>query len=336
MNKRCRLFLLIVFSPALLMAGFPKVGTTAAPFLKIGVGARAIALGGNFTALANDVTALYWNPAGITHLSSAAFSATHTNWFAGITHDAVQLAAPLGENAALGVDFIYLSSGDIEQTTFEEQDGNGIYYNVTDLALGLTYSRRLTDRFSVGIKAKYIRQTIFNEEATTVAFDFGTIYQTDFYGLRIGMNMANFGGSMTMTGDDLLVLNNDPVTGDPVETHLKTESWPLPIVFRLGLAIDLMGGTETLLPSEYHRLTLAVDGVHPNDNNETVGAGLEYMWNDFLALRLGYQHNRDVQDFSFGGGLQFRLSGIRFTVDYAYAAFGDLDTVQRFSAGMEL
>jgi len=238
---------------------------------------------------------------------------------------------------SFGIDFIYLSSGDIEQTTIEEQEGNGIFYNATDLALGLAYAQKLTDRFSVGVKAKFIRQTIYNEEATSIAFDFGTMYQTGFYGLRIGMNMANFGGSMTMTGDDLLILNEDPISGEPVETNLKTESWPLPIIFRLGLAMDLIGvGQKSLMQNEYHRITISLDGVHPNDNYEIFGGGVEYMWNDFFALRLGYQYTQEVQNFSFGGGLQFKLSGIDFTIDYAYASFGDLDAVQRFSAGLSL
>ena len=336
-NYRYIFVYLLIFLPSLLLAGFPKVGTTAAPFLKIGVGARAVALGGNFTALANDVTALYWNPAGITSVPSLAFAATHTSWFANITHDAVQLVVPVGNNSSFGVDLIYLSSGDIEQTTLEEQDGNGILYNATDLALGFAYARKLTDRFSVGVKAKFIRQTIYNEEATSIAFDFGTMYQTGFYGLRIGMNMANFGGSMTMSGDDLLILNEDPISGEPIETNLKTESWPLPIIFRLGLAMDLIGtGQKSLMQNEYHRITISFDGVHPNDNYEIFGGGVEYMWNDFFALRVGYQYTQEVQNFSFGGGLQFKLSGINFTIDYAYASFGDLDAVQRFSAGLSL
>lgn len=326
--------LLIVVFPVFLFAGFPKAGTTAAPFLKIGVGARAVALGGNFTAIANDVSAIYWNPAGITEIGKKSLAATHTSWFAGISHDAVQMAIPLGDFSAMGLELIYLTSGDIEQTTIEEQDGNGIFYDVTDLALGLAYAMKLTDRFAVAVKGKFIRQTIYNEEASAFAFDFGTIYRTEFNGLRIGMNLANFGGSMTMTGNDLLEVKEDPITGQQIDYNLKTESWPLPIVFRVGIAIDIFGEREALIQNRLNRITLAIDGSHPNDNYETIGTGIEYEWNELLALRVGYKHNHEVEDLSFGGGLYFILSGIKFNVDYAYANYGDLDTVQRFTAGL--
>jgi len=326
-------FTLLLLVPSLLIAGiFPKAGTTAAPFLKIGVGARAVALGENFVALANDASALYWNPAGITQLDKISFSATHTNWFAGITHGAVTLAVPFNDESAIGLEVTYLTSGDIEQTTLQEQEGNGIFYDATDFSMGLTYARMLTDKFSVAVKGKYIQQSIFNEEASTFAFDFGTLYKTDFKGMTIGMNMTNFGGNMQMDGNDLSVTREDPLTGQIVETVLKTGQWPLPILFRVGVAVNIMDNMEGFVTNSENRITLAIDGTHPNDNNETLGLGLEYEWNELLALRTGYKNNHDVQDFSFGGGLKLRMAGVKVSIDYAYADYNDLDSVQRFTA----
>lgn len=327
------LFIVLLF-PALLFAGFPKAGTVSAPFLKIGAGARAVALGGNFTAIANDVTALYWNPAGITKLKNINFSATHTQWFADIKHNAVMFALPVDENSAFGIEILHLTSGDIEQTTIDEQEGNGIYYDATDFSLGFAYARILTSRFSIAVKGKYITQSIYNEESSTFAVDFGTIYKTDFKGLTIGMNLANFGGNMQMVGNDLYRSEEDVITGQEYESQLKTESWPLPIIFRVGIAMDIVGNIESIFPDEYHRLTIAIDGNHPNDNNETLGAGVEYVWDDLLALRMGYKGNHDSESFSFGGGLNLIISGLHFNFDYAYGDLGDLDTVQRFTAGI--
>lgn len=328
------IYIVLLIPCVLSAASFSKVGTTAAPFLKIGVGARAIALGGNFVALADDPSALYWNPAGITGLSGMSISGTHTEWFAGITHDAVNFTAPITRNSTIGIDLLYLNSGEIEQTTLEEQDGNGIFYETTDLALGLTYARKLTDRFSVGVKGKYIRQTLFNEDASTFAVDFGTIFNTGFNGLRIGMNLANFGGNMKMNGSDLSAVQEDPFTGELIEYRKNTESWPLPVMFRVGIAMDILGADDALMQSRDNRLTLAIDGNHPNDNVETIGAGMEYMWNKILALRLGYKNNHDVEKFSYGGGLNLMLAGWRFRFDYAYASLSDLDEVQRFTVGI--
>ena len=229
--------ILFLMVPVLLFAGFPKAGTVAAPFLKIGAGARAVALGGNFVGIANDVSALYWNPAGITRLDKISFSATHTQWFADIQHNVILFALPIDDNSAFGIELLHLTSGDIEQTTIEEQDGNGIFYDATDFSLGIAYARSLTARFSVAVKGKYITQTLYNEESSAFAFDFGTIYKTDFKGLTIGMNLANFGGNMQMVGNDLTRAEVDPTTGQEFQTQLKTESWPLPIIFRVPILI---------------------------------------------------------------------------------------------------
>ena len=331
---KIKLVLLFILFPVFLFAEFPKAGTVAAPFLKIGVGARAVALGGNYVGLANDASALYWNPAGITNLDKISFSATHTKWFAGITHNAVMFALPIDDNSAFGIEILHLTSGDIEQTTIDEQEGNGIFYDATDFSMGIVYARKLTNRFSVAVKGKYITQTLYNEESSTFAIDFGTVYRTDFKGLTIGMNLANFGGSMQMVGNDLSLAEENPDTGQEFETFLKTESWPLPIIFRIGIAINIVGNEESFFPNEENRLTVAVDGNHPNDNSETIGAGIEYEWNDLLALRMGYKGNHDVENFSFGGGLNLIISGLHFNFDYAYGDLGDLDTVQRFTAGI--
>lgn len=327
------LFLIIIL-PTIAFAGFPKAGTVSAPFLKIGVGARAVAMGDNFVGLADDATALYWNPAGITDLGRISISATHTRWFADLTHGAFMATVPLSEATTIGLEILYLTSNDIEQTTLLEQDGNGIFYHATDFSMGFAFAQKLTDRFSVALKGKYITQTIYNEEASTFAVDFGTVYKTDFKGLKIGMNLANFGGNMQMTGNDLTVASEDPLTGQPIETVLNTESWPLPIIFRVGIAMDLIGNEDSFFPSNENRFTMAIDGIHPNDNYETIGAGFEYVWNDLLALRMGYKGNHDVQDFSYGGGFNLIISGLHINLDYAYADYGDLDSVQRFTAGI--
>ena len=126
---KINLILVFILIPVFVFAGFPKAGTVAAPFLKIGVGARAVALGGNYVGLADDATALYWNPAGITNLDKISFSATHTQWFADITHNAIMFAVAIDNNSAFGIEVLHLTSGNIEQTTISEQEGNGIFYD---------------------------------------------------------------------------------------------------------------------------------------------------------------------------------------------------------------
>jgi hypothetical protein len=305
-----------------------KAGTSAAQFLKIGVGPRAAALGGTFTGLANDVTALYWNPAGAAWLTKSQFLATHTKWFADINHEFAGVVVPFGGASAVGVSFTSLNSPEMEQTTVREPEGTGIFFDVQDIALGLTYSRRLTERFSFGITGKFIQQKLFNESANTFAVDLGGMLHTGFKGMRLGIMMSNFGGKLKLSGRDLIVRSND------ASANLSTESWPLPISFRIGLAMDLMGLKEGLVLRESQRLTLLVDGYNVNDAPESMGIGLEYSWNEYFSLRSGYRINHDTEGFSAGMGVFFPVQSWMIQADYGLSNMADLGYVQRIGLGI--
>ena len=305
-----------------------KAGTSAAQFLKIGVGPRAAALGGTFTGLANDVTALYWNPAGAAWLTKSQFLATHTKWFADINHEFAGVVVPFGGASAVGVSFTSLNSPEMEQTTVREPEGTGIFFDVQDIALGLTYSRRLTERFSFGITGKFIQQKLFNESANTFAVDLGGMLHTGFKGMRLGIMMSNFGGKLKLGGRDLIVRSND------ASADLSTESWPLPISFRIGLAMDLMGLKEGLVLKESQRLTLLVDGYNVNDAPESMGIGLEYSWNENFSLRSGYRINHDMENFSAGMGVFFPVQSWMIQADYGLSNMGDLSYIQRIGLGI--
>jgi len=126
-----------------------KVATTAAQFLKIGVGARAIGMGGSFVAEASDLSAVYWNPAGIAKLGGAAVQLNRTQYLADISYSVAAFGADLGALGAIGVSLIFLDSGDMAVRTTARPTGTGERFKVQDLALQLTYGRALTDRFSI-------------------------------------------------------------------------------------------------------------------------------------------------------------------------------------------
>ena len=140
MEKKMKKFILILVIIALpiltLGGGFSKVGTAAAQFLKIGVGARAMGLGGTFTAIANDVSTIYWNPAGITNLKTTSIGFTHTQWFADISHDFAGVTIPISSSDFLAVQATSLNTGEQEITTVTQPNGTGVLYNVRDLAIG--------------------------------------------------------------------------------------------------------------------------------------------------------------------------------------------------------
>jgi len=339
MKKFITLLIIIALQAVSVAGDFSKVGTTSAQFLKIGVGARAMGLGGSFTALANDVSTLYWNPAGITNLRGFSFAVTHTEWFADISHDFVGIVYPLSSSDVIALNVVALNTGEQEVTTVTQPEGTGIFYDVSDLAIGLSYARVLTDRFSVGLTVKYIQQNMYNESANTFAVDIGTYLRTGFHDLIIAMNMSNFGGSMQLEGRDLITITdlNNQVSGNyNPDAQLKTEPWPLPLIFRVGIAMDLVGGNDPIVPSENNRFTLAIDGVHPNDNTEKLNIGGEYAWNENVFARLGYKINYDVEEWTFGVGLKFDIGSNQVGFDYALVDFNDLGKVSQISLELGL
>ncbi len=116
-----------------------KVGTTAAQFLKLGVGARAIALGGTFVAQANDLSALYWNPAGLSNLNGSAVQLARTDYLAGINYNFVGFGTSLGSAGTIAASLIFLDSGSMQVRTEEAPEGTGEEFDVQNFALQLSY-----------------------------------------------------------------------------------------------------------------------------------------------------------------------------------------------------
>jgi len=331
--KKFLLIFLIAFGCLIAQS---KIGSTAAPFLNIAIGPRAISMGGAFVATASDVSSLYWNPAGASRIETNEAMFAHTKWFADINYNWAGAMLNLGGVGTIGLSVTYLDYGDIEVTTLAEQDGTGQFFTASDMSLGLTYAYNLTDRFSIGGNVKYIQQKIWNSSATSFAADLGVLFLSDIYGLRIGATITNFGSAMSMDGKDLLVQHDvDPNNfgnNDQILAKLQTDEFPLPLTFKIGLAMDLVD-------SENHRFTIAADALHPNDNNESVNIGAEYMFYNIIAFRVGYKSlflDNTEEGLTAGVGLNYNFTadlGIRF--DYAYQNFGILDNTQHFSLGIK-
>jgi len=335
MKTRVFLFIAFLFTGSALFA-VSKTGTTAAQFLKIGVGSRAAAMGSAYVAVANDASAIYWNPAGLARLTAHEALLAHSEWLADINYDFGGVVIRMGNMGLIAASLTILSMDEMMVRTETEPEGTGEYFGASDACATITYSRSLTDRFSIGMNFKYIRQGIYHMNANGFAFDVGTLFTTQFHGMRIGMNIANFGTKMRMAGKDskIFVDINPEASGSnsTLPAHLETQSWPLPLLFRVGVAIDP-------IQLRRHRMTVAVDALHPNDNSERVNAGIEYSFRELVALRAGYQSawGLDAEDgLTFGGGLRYHLPGaMAFKLEYAYAEWGRLANAQRLSLGIE-
>lgn len=305
-------------------------GSTSAQFLKIGVGARAAGMGEAVVALPMDATALFWNPGGLPWLKSSRFVASHTSWIGDLSHDFVGAVVQVGDGA-IGVSATFLNMEEIEVTTLAQPKGTGSYFDASDFALGVSYGLRMTDRFSVGVTVKYVRQQIFNEVAQGMAFDLGTLLDVGYNGLRIGMALTNFGASMRLRGDDIIIPYYPGPASSPIKAQLETETWPLPTNFRVGIALDLVGGRSLLWPSERTALVLVADGNHPTDDVERGNFGFEYSWKGTIFLRGGYKWRYAEQGLTYGGGMRLAMGGADVRLDYALAKFGLLSDTHRFT-----
>ena len=187
-----------------------KTGTTIGAFLLIEPSARSAGMGNTGVTL-EGLEAAYFNPAAIGYAEGRALAFGHSEWFAGIQHDHIAGALPMGRFGNLYAAVTSLNSGDIDVRTVTQPQGTGERYHVADIAIGIGYGRQITDRFSAGVQVTYVQETIWNTTLSTGTMSIGTLYQISDNGLRLGASLLNFGTMGKFAGRDLRVTYD----GDP-------------------------------------------------------------------------------------------------------------------------
>jgi hypothetical protein len=318
------LIILLILPAATTVLAQSKVGTTAVPFLEIGVGPRGVGMGEAYAASANDVTALYWNPAGITNIQGGEAIFSHTTWIAGSSLNYAAVGMRAGNYGYIGAQLYIFDSGSMEVTDISFPDGTGEEFNVQDMMLGLTFARQLTNRFAVGGTFKYIQSTIWRMQASAIGLDLGIQYVTPFDFLKLGFSISNFGGEMQLQGDNTARrIDLDPgSTGnnDGIVANLALRKWDLPLVYRLGIS-------AVALNTEYHSFVLTADALYPNNNDSYLNVGAEYGFNNLFFVRGGYtQLFLDDAEGNLRLGFGLNLFD-RVKTDYAYSDRGVLGGV---------
>ena len=313
-----------------------KVGTTVAQFLKIGAGARSVAMGGSAAAMDGDIYSIYWNPGSLSRLKTPGeASFNHTQWLADIDYNYVASGLTVDGFGTLGLSVTSLTMPEEIVRTEINPDGDGRRWSYSAFSMGLSFARSLTDRFSIGITAKYIHEGIWNMSSSGFAFDIGTIYTTTFNGLKIGASISNFGTKMRLDGQDIS-FNNVPSGqqgqgSQNVQSIYKTESYDIPLQFRIGLAMDVLN-------MDAIRATASVDATHPNDNVEYVNSGVEVAYDEMFFVRAGYNslfNENAEQGLTWGVGMYFQVTNLNgIKVDYAFADYGRLNDVQYVSVSV--
>jgi len=312
-------------------------GSSAAAFLEIGVGARATALGNAYTAVSDDPSSIFWNPAGLSWVGNLQISFNHADWLAGTDFENVSLVMPLNINSAIGMYFTYLNYVDNQKVrTITQPEGTGEYYGASDFTIGTAYSGRLGDRFSFGFTGKYIRQEIWHEIAEGYALDIGINYKTKYDGLVLGSSISNFGSEMKLNGRDLTrAFDADQLnySNDKLNVLLTTGSFPLPLIIRSGLSFSKSFSTQS-------SILILMDLLHPTNDSESINIGFEYTLFDLLSLRTGFHslfNSSSISGGTFGIGIKSKKKFILpIDLDYSYSDWGILQMVHRFSIGWSL
>jgi hypothetical protein len=308
--------------------GGQRVGISAFQFLKIGVGARGVGMGESFAAVANDGSALYWNPAGLTQLSRDEVFVAHTEYVADIKQEYLGVTYHLTDADVVGLSLTSLHMADMEITTETQPLGTGRYFTFGDVGIGLSYSRKMTDQFSFGASLRYVQETLDMLRMRSVMVDLGTFYWTGLGTARFAVVITNFGADASPSGT---VSGIDGIQGSAFQ------SFSLPTVFKLGFAM------EPWMTDEQH-VTASIQLNHPNDNAENVRFGAEYAWQNTLFLRGGVKRTigqkflggdeTSEESYTLGAGFRLTTSFTTVQADYAFAEFNRLGTVHRISLTM--
>lgn len=309
----------VLSSSGSVLYSFDKVGTTSFQFLKVMMSARASALGGAFSSIANNSDAVFWNPSGLARISGFDASANYVNWLFDAAHYSFAASYHFEDIGTFGLHGIFTDVGSIEVTRADALGFiNGVYnpgltgeiINPTSLVIGLSYSRNLTDKFSFGITGKYVREDLVYGSAGAMVFDAGLLFETGFKSIVVAASIMNFGPTVKFID----------------------RSYPLPQTFIVGSSVHLISANDPLLvQAEDHDILLCYDMVQPRDFGQQHSIGLEYSFKNMFSLRSGYKFNGDQEGLSAGVGINFN----NYRIDYSFNDYGEyLNSVHKVSIGI--
>lgn len=313
-----------------------KAGTTAAEFLKFGVGTRATGMGGAFVAVSDDASALYWNPAGIAQLEQNEIITAHSKWIGDLDFNYFGAVLNLNKIGHIGFSLTMLSMPEMLVRTEDFQEGTGERFDAADYSVGISYAGKVGERFRIGGTFKYIQQRIWHTKAQAFAVDIGSQFKTDFLGgMVIGATIFNFGTDMQMKGRDLRsFIDPDPTSdgnNDQIPVDLETDTWNLPLNFQFGISLKP-------IDTRMHSLLIAIDALHPSSNYESINVGGEYGFQNRVFLRGGYESLfLKEREAGLNGGLgvhQVLFDSTLAKFGYGYKSAGRLGEIHTLSLEM--
>ncbi len=290
---------MVLLVSSYVLAGSP--GSKGAVFLKLGQGARANAMGESFCAVADDINALYWNPAGIAQIKERQATFMYSDWLEEINYNYLAYVNPAQiMGGIMGGAITLLDSGSIDK--YKEGGIADGTLDGKDIAVAVSYAKEMMPNCSLGATLKYIQMKIDGNKSTGFGLDVGCLYKPQIENLTLGVVVQNFG---------------------PKLKAFVSEKDALPLNFKVGGAYKFPNNP----------LTLSLDINFPSDNDTNFNFGGEYWIKEIVAIRAGYKSlTKDElksSDLTFGAG--FRMPGTGIGLDYAYCDYDDLGDTHRVS-----
>ena len=291
-----------------MVIGPASAGTAGFAFLQVPTGARAVAMGGAFTAVSGDPMGLYWNPATLAGIQEQMFTSTYTGYLMDMQAGFAGWINPTG-NDLVGISVNYFYGGSFTRTTMMNPTGDGEEFSTSSVALGGTYVHKFGPALSVGTTAKFVYSSIDTYNGNAFLVDVGAWYKPAV--ISFGLAVRNAG----------------------IQTKaFYQENDPLPTSIAAGASAEFLDD----------KLLVALDVSYPFHGDSDTAIGVEYSPMEMLSIRAGGNlHDKDATDnaggsvidaLAFGAGTNWN----RFCLDYAYKPFADLGTIHRVSLGITL
>ena len=280
-----------------------NAGNSSAQFLKIGPGGRIPGLGNAGTSIAGMAESLFYNPAGLVYLENIEINGNYSKWFEKMNYSSAAVGVPVKNIGTFGAGFIGLFYGDIPivvQDSGGDLSNTGDNTSANDIAVYLSYGKKINNSLSAGVNMKLINQTLEEETATTISFDIGGMKKLLEEKLCIGLVIQNIG----------------------TKAKFMEKAYNLPLIIKSGVSYEIFE------LKKYEGL-IAIDILKPMDDNFKINIGIEYAFNKMVYIRGGYQIGNDLSNLTIGGGLNMPIRNNYTKVDYAYVPYGSLGATHR-------
>ncbi len=300
-----------------------RIGTAGGQELLIPVGSRGTALGGAVIANCWGVESIFWNPAGLASLEGTEAMFSHQPYLvSGINVNFGGIATTVEGFGTIGFSAKVVSLGDMMETTNEFPDGTGRTFSPSLAVLGLTYAKQLTANVAFGATGMFIRESIFEANATGAAFDVGFIYDPRWNGLKMGFAIKNYGPTMKFSGKGF------EQTSDVGPVSPSSATFDLPSHINMGVSYNFLNRDKN---------SVTVSGNYRSNNfqEDFYQGGLEYSYNERYFLRGGYNYSKQadyIYGLSLGAGLTFNLGeSSKLTFEYSWNKTDVFDDNQYFT-----